>query len=142
MVNKTVEGYPGARYYGGAEFADRIERLAIDRAKRLFGAAYANVQPHSGSQANLAVFLAAALTANKNGVPDDPEPPQITSGLRFGSSAGTARGLDADAFTQVGHWIADVLDALATGDPTTVASRIRGDVADLVAQHPVYPTKQ
>jgi glycine hydroxymethyltransferase len=371
MVNKTVEGYPGARYYGGAEFADRIERLAIDRAKRLFGAAYANVQPHSGSQANLAVFVAflkpgatvlsmdlaagghlshgaspnisgkwmnierygvaagglldydlmrevarttrpeliiaggsaypraidfdafrtvadevgavlmvdmahwaglvaagvhkdpvpiadvvttttyknlrgvrgglilshrddlarkldaavfpgvqgsvilnavaakavclgealqpefktyaeavlanaralaaalverdiavltggtdtpivvadlrplgttgdvasealeaAALTANKNGVPDDPEPPQITSGLRFGSSAGTTRGLDADAFTQVGHWIADVLDALATGDPTTVASRIRGEVADLVAQHPVYPTKQ
>jgi glycine hydroxymethyltransferase len=371
MVNKTVEGYPGARYYGGAEFADRIERLAIERAKRLFGAAYANVQPHSGSQANLAVFLAflrpgatvlsmdlsagghlshganpnisgkwmnierygvtagglldydqmrdvarttrpeliiaggsaypraidfdafrtvadevgavlmvdmahwaglvaagvhedpvpiadvvttttyknlrgvrgglilshrddlarkldaavfpgvqgsvilnavaakavclgealqpefkayaeavlanaralaatlverdiavltggtdtpivvadlrplgitgdvasdaleaAGLTANKNGVPDDPEPPQITSGLRFGSSAGTARGLDANAFSRVGHWIADVLHTLATGDPTTVVTRIRGEVTDLLAQHPVYPTKQ
>lgn len=58
IVNKTVEGYPGARYYGGAEFADQIENLAIERAKELFGAAYANVQPHSGSQANLAVFLA------------------------------------------------------------------------------------
>jgi len=58
IVNKTVEGYPGGRYYGGAEFADRVENLAIDRAKELFGAAYANVQPHSGSQANLAVFLA------------------------------------------------------------------------------------
>ena len=58
MVNKTVEGYPGARYYGGAEYADQIETLAIDRAKALFGATYANVQPHSGSQANLAVFLA------------------------------------------------------------------------------------
>jgi len=58
IVNKTVEGYPGARYYGGAEFADKIENLAIERAKKLFGAAYANVQPHSGSQANLAVFLA------------------------------------------------------------------------------------
>ena len=58
IVNKTVEGRPGARYYGGAEFADRIEALAIDRAKRLFGCAYANVQPHSGSQANQAVFLA------------------------------------------------------------------------------------
>ena len=58
IVNKTVEGYPGARYYGGAAFADQIERLAIERAKELFGAAYANVQPHSGSQANLAVFVA------------------------------------------------------------------------------------
>lgn len=58
MVNKTVEGYPGGRYYGGAEHADRIETLAIERAKQLFGASYANVQPHSGSQANLAVFLA------------------------------------------------------------------------------------
>jgi len=58
MVNKTVEGYPGARYYGGVEHADRVETLAIERAKALFGATYANVQPHSGSQANLAVFLA------------------------------------------------------------------------------------
>ncbi len=58
MVNKTVEGYPGRRYYGGATHADVIEQLAIDRAKQLFGCGYANVQPHSGSQANLAVFLA------------------------------------------------------------------------------------
>ncbi len=58
IVNKTVEGYPGKRYYGGAEFADAVERLAIERAKELFGAAHANVQPHSGSQANLAVFAA------------------------------------------------------------------------------------
>lgn len=58
IVNKTVEGYPGNRYYGGAEHADAIERLAIERAMALFGATYANVQPHSGSQANLAVFLA------------------------------------------------------------------------------------
>ena len=58
IVNKTVEGRPGARYYGGAEFADKIESLAIERAKQLFGCAFANVQPHSGSQANQAVFLA------------------------------------------------------------------------------------
>ena len=58
IVNKTVEGRPGARYYGGAEFADRIETLAIERAKALFSCAFANVQPHSGSQANQAVFLA------------------------------------------------------------------------------------
>ena len=58
IVNKTVEGRPGARYYGGAAFADRVEALAIERAKKLFGCAFANVQPHSGSQANHAVFLA------------------------------------------------------------------------------------
>ncbi len=58
MVNKTVEGYPGRRYYGGAEFADTLEQLAIDRATQLFGCKHANVQPHSGSQANLGVFLA------------------------------------------------------------------------------------
>ncbi len=58
MVNKTVEGYPGRRYYGGTEFADRVESLAIERAKKLFRCGFANVQPHSGSQANQAVYLA------------------------------------------------------------------------------------
>ena len=58
IINKTVEGYPGARYYGGAHHADQLELLAIARAKRLFQCQYANVQPHSGSQANLAVFSA------------------------------------------------------------------------------------
>jgi glycine hydroxymethyltransferase len=58
LTNKYAEGYPGKRYYGGCEFVDVAESLAIDRAKELFGAAYANVQPHSGSQANAAVYLA------------------------------------------------------------------------------------
>jgi glycine hydroxymethyltransferase len=58
LTNKYAEGYPGKRYYGGCEFVDVAEQLAIDRAKELFGAAYANVQPHSGSQANAAVYLA------------------------------------------------------------------------------------
>ncbi|EMP53899.1 serine hydroxymethyltransferase [Marinobacter santoriniensis NKSG1] len=58
LTNKYAEGYPGKRYYGGCEFVDKAETLAIDRAKELFGAAYANVQPHSGSQANSAVFMA------------------------------------------------------------------------------------
>ena len=58
LTNKYAEGYPGKRYYGGCEFADVVETLAIERAKELFGADYANVQPHSGSQANGAVFLA------------------------------------------------------------------------------------
>lgn len=57
MTNKYAEGYPGKRYYGGCEFVDMTEQLAIDRAKELFGAEYANVQPHSGAQANMAVFL-------------------------------------------------------------------------------------
>ena len=58
LTNKYAEGLPGKRYYGGCEFIDRAEQLAIDRAKKLFGAAHANVQPHSGAQANFAVFLA------------------------------------------------------------------------------------
>ena len=58
FTNKYAEGYPGKRYYGGCEYADIVEQLAIDRAKELFGADYANVQPHSGSQANAAVYMA------------------------------------------------------------------------------------
>jgi len=58
MTNKYAEGYPGKRYYGGCEFVDRAELLAIDRVKLLFGAEHANVQPHSGAQANMAVFMA------------------------------------------------------------------------------------
>src|SRR5262245_6496990 len=57
MTNKYAEGYPGRRYYGGCEFVDVVESLAIDRAKKLFGAEHVNVQPHSGSQANMAVYL-------------------------------------------------------------------------------------
>lgn len=57
LTNKYAEGYPGKRYYGGCEYVDEAEQLAIDRVKELFGAAYANVQPHSGAQANAAVFL-------------------------------------------------------------------------------------
>ncbi|MBF1704659.1 MAG: serine hydroxymethyltransferase, partial [Selenomonas sp.] len=58
LTNKYAEGYPGKRYYGGCEYVDVAEQLAIDRAKELFGAAWANVQPHSGAQANMAVFFA------------------------------------------------------------------------------------
>jgi glycine hydroxymethyltransferase len=59
LTNKYAEGYPGRRYYGGCEFADRVEQLAIDRAKALFGAEHANVQTHSGTQANVSVYMAA-----------------------------------------------------------------------------------
>ena len=58
LTNKYAEGYPGKRYYGGCEYVDIVEQLAIDRAKELFGAEFANVQPHSGASANLAVFFA------------------------------------------------------------------------------------
>src|SRR5882672_9204036 len=59
LTNKYAEGYPRRRYYGGCEFVDRAEQLAIDRAKQLFGAEHANVQAHSGTQANIAVYMAA-----------------------------------------------------------------------------------
>jgi glycine hydroxymethyltransferase len=65
LTNKYAEGYPGKRYYGGCEIVDEVEQLAIDRAKTLFGAAYANVQPHSGSQANTAVFFACLKPGDK-----------------------------------------------------------------------------
>src|SRR5919198_1972169 len=60
LTNKYAEGVPGKRYYGGCEVVDQVEQLAIDRAKQLFGAEHANVQPHSGAQANMAAYLAVA----------------------------------------------------------------------------------
>ncbi len=65
LTNKYAEGYPGKRYYGGCEVVDKVETLAIDRLKELFGAAWANVQPHSGAQANAAVFLACLQPGDK-----------------------------------------------------------------------------
>lgn len=65
LTNKYAEGYPGKRYYGGCEVVDEVEQIAIDRAKTLFGASYANVQPHSGSQANTAVFAACLNPGDK-----------------------------------------------------------------------------
>ena len=65
LTNKYAEGYPGKRYYGGCEIVDQVEQIAIDRAKELFGAAYANVQPHSGSQANSAVYHAFLKPGDK-----------------------------------------------------------------------------
>ncbi|MFV9673360.1 MAG: serine hydroxymethyltransferase, partial [Acidimicrobiia bacterium] len=84
------------------------------------------------------VLESAGLTANKNGVPGDPEPPQITSGLRLGSSAGTARGMGVDEFTQIGHWIADALEAMRSGTAEAVAARTRDEVKALVSRFPIY----
>ena len=65
LTNKYAEGYPGHRYYGGCQVVDEVEQLAIDRLKEIFGAAYANVQPHSGAQANMAVFMACLKPGDK-----------------------------------------------------------------------------
>src|SRR5688572_543038 len=65
LTNKYAEGYPGKRYYGGCEVVDEVEQLAIDRACELYGAEYANVQPHSGAQANAAVYLMAMNPGEK-----------------------------------------------------------------------------
>lgn len=65
LTNKYAEGYPGHRYYGGCQVVDRAEQLAIERIKQIFGAEYANVQPHSGAQANMAVFMATLKPGDK-----------------------------------------------------------------------------
>ncbi|MGB5006982.1 MAG: serine hydroxymethyltransferase, partial [Ferruginibacter sp.] len=65
LTNKYAEGYPGRRYYGGCEIVDQVEQLAIDRLKKIFNCSYANVQPHSGAQANGAVFLAVMKPGEK-----------------------------------------------------------------------------
>ncbi|MCL6499492.1 MAG: serine hydroxymethyltransferase, partial [Firmicutes bacterium] len=65
LTNKYAEGYPGRRYYGGCEFVDAVERLAVERAKALFGAEHVNVQPHSGSQANFAAYFAVLQPGDK-----------------------------------------------------------------------------
>ena len=65
LTNKYAEGYPGKRYYGGCECVDIVENIAIERAKKLFGAEHANVQPHSGAQANLAVYFALLSPGDK-----------------------------------------------------------------------------
>ena len=65
LTNKYAEGYPGKRYYGGSEVVDQSEQVAIDRSKKLFNAEWANVQPHSGAQANMAVFMAVLNPGDK-----------------------------------------------------------------------------
>src|SRR5437870_1260049 len=93
-TNKYAEGYPGKRYYGGCEIVDEIEQLAIDRAKALFGAEHANVQPHAGAQANMAVYLAAlqpgdtVLSLRLDDAQDARRPPRRLRPLPGGARAG------------------------------------------------------
>lgn len=80
----------------------------------------------------------AFITCNKNGVPFDPQKPTITSGIRVGSPAGTTRGFGTDQFTQIGNWIVEVVDAVASGDSTAVEDRVREDVKALTKAFPIY----
>jgi glycine hydroxymethyltransferase len=86
LTNKYAEGYPGKRYYGGCEFVDAAERLAIDRAKQLFGAERVNVQPHSGAQANMAVYLAALQPGDPIVAMDLAHGGHLTHGMRLNFS--------------------------------------------------------
>lgn len=93
MTNKYAEGYPGKRYYGGCEFVDIVENLAIERAKALFGAEYANVQPHSGAQANTAVYLALL------------KPGDTVMGLTLSHGGHLTHGSPANVSGQIYHFV-------------------------------------
>src|SRR5881394_86324 len=86
LTNKYAEGYPGRRYYGGCEFVDVVEKLAIERALKLFGAERANVQPHSGAQANMAVFLACLQPGDTILTMDLAHGGHLTHGMRLNFS--------------------------------------------------------
>src|SRR6267143_2044711 len=86
LTNKYAEGYPGKRYYGGCEFVDVVERLAIERVLRLFGAQKANVQPHSGAQANMAVYFAALQPGDTMLAMDLAHGGHLTHGMRLNFS--------------------------------------------------------
>src|SRR6266404_2794982 len=86
LTNKYAEGYPGKRYYGGCEFVDEVERLALDRLKQIFGAERANVQPHSGAQANMSVFLAALTPGDTILSMDLAHGGHLTHGMRLNFS--------------------------------------------------------
>lgn len=107
ITNKTLEGYPGHRFHGGAEFADTIEQAAIDRAKRLFDCEYVNVQPHSGTQANQAVFFAALR----------PGDPILSLDLAAGGhlSHGAAPNMSGRWF-EVHHYVVDKITGLIDYD--------------------------
>ena len=80
----------------------------------------------------------AFITCNKNGVPFDPQKPMITSGIRVGSPAGTTRGFGEDEFTQIGNWIGEIVDAVASGESTSAEDKVREEVKALTAQFPIY----
>jgi len=80
----------------------------------------------------------AYITCNKNGVPFDPEKPMVTSGIRVGSPAGTTRGFGVEEFTQIGNWIGEVVDAVASGDSSATEVKVRAEVEKMTAKFPIY----
>ncbi|MBU4568100.1 MAG: serine hydroxymethyltransferase, partial [Alphaproteobacteria bacterium] len=80
----------------------------------------------------------AFITCNKNGIPFDPAPPTVTSGIRVGSPAGTTRGFGEEEFRQIGVWIGEIVDALSSQDNGAVEERVRGEVLALTARFPIY----
>ena len=128
LTNKYAEGYPGKRYYGGCEFVDVVEQLAIDRAKKLFGAAYANVQPHSGAQANMAVFF-ALLQPGDTVILDSPHkiPP-------FTSLTGGPTDHRLQVGAEMAQWLADrKVQCVGFGDGVA----IEGDVRNVKPFHDI-----
>jgi glycine hydroxymethyltransferase len=101
LTNKYAEGYPGKRYYGGCEFVDKVETLALERARELFGCAWANVQPHSGSQANQAVFMALM------------KPGDTFMGMNLAAGGHLTHGM---ALNQSGKWFKPVAYTVRTQD--------------------------
>ncbi|MBA3582041.1 MAG: serine hydroxymethyltransferase [Gammaproteobacteria bacterium] len=113
LTNKYAEGYPGKRYYGGCEYVDIAEQLAIDRAKALFGADYANVQPHSGSQANAAVYLALLQPGDTILGMSLAHGGHLTHGAKVNFSGKLFNAVQYGLDTRTGEIDYDQLDALA-----------------------------
>jgi glycine hydroxymethyltransferase len=142
LTNKYAEGYPGRRYYGGCEFVDIVEQIAIDRVKDLLGAEYANVQPHSGSQANQAVYLAVlkpgdliiGMSLAHGGHLTHGAPVNVSGKLFRALGYGLRPDRDSEAVT-VARFVADVLDAPAD---IAVIARVRAKVQALCESFPVY----
>lgn len=116
LTNKYAEGYPGRRYYGGCEFVDKVELLALERARELFGCAWANVQPHSGSQANQAVFMALM------------KPGDTFLGMNLAAGGHLTHGM---ALNQSGKWFKPVAYTVRTQDQIIDYDSL----AELAAEH-------
>src|SRR5215211_2985962 len=134
MTNKYAEGYPGKRYYGGCQFMDVVEQLAIDRAKQLFGAEHVNVQPHSGSQANEAAYAALIDPGDKVLSMDLAHGGHLTHGMKLNFSGRTYEfvhyGVGEDGFIDFERFreISDEVGAFFLTDMAHIAGLVAADV--------------
>ena len=144
LTNKYAEGYPGRRYYGGCEFVDVAERLAIDRALRLFGAARANVQPHSGAQANMAVYFACLEPGDTILAMDLAQGGHLTHGMRLNFSGklyrvvsyGVRRDTERIDFDQVARLAQEHRPKLVVAGASAYPREIDfGPFAQICAEH-------